>query len=76
MEEKVRRCRTAKQAARCGRSKDAPVRKDWDTMRDNVMYEGLMAKFKQHAGPRRVLRSTGSAPIIGLMGRGTRPCLW
>jgi hypothetical protein len=30
-----------------------------------------MAKFKQHAGPRRVLRSTGTATIVGLMGKGT-----
>ncbi len=30
-----------------------------------------MAKFKQNAGPRRVLRSTGTATIVGLMGKGT-----
>ncbi|ELR11505.1 uncharacterized protein ACA1_256440 [Acanthamoeba castellanii str. Neff] len=79
LEETIRRCKTAKQA---GRAKGAPVRQDWDKIRHNVMYEarapnqplearGLMAKFKQHAGPRRVLRSTGTATIVGLMGKGT-----
>jgi predicted NAD-dependent protein-ADP-ribosyltransferase YbiA (DUF1768 family) len=71
MEDTIRLCKTAKEAGRRGRDKSAPVRKDWDKVRDTVMYEGLMAKFKQHAGPRRVLRSTGSAPIVGLMGGGT-----
>lgn len=66
LEETIRRCKTAKQA---GRAKGAPVRQDWDKIRHNVMYEGLMAKFKQHAGPRRVLRSTGTATIVGLMGK-------
>lgn len=69
LEETIRRCKTAKQAGRAGRAKGAPVRQDWDKIRHNVMYEGLMAKFKQHAGPRRVLRSTGTATIVGLMGK-------
>lgn len=69
LEETIRRCKTAKQAGRAGRAKGAPVRQDWDKIRHNVMYEGLMAKFKQNAGPRRVLRSTGTATIVGLMGK-------
>jgi N-glycosidase YbiA len=47
-EEKVRKCERAKEAATMGRDRKNPLRKDWMTVRDNVMHEVVYAKFTQH----------------------------
>jgi len=63
-EEAIRLARSPMVAARMGRSRQRPLRPDWDEVKTIVMLEGLRAKFSQHADIRAVLLATGDAPII------------
>lgn len=47
MEEEIRMVATPKLAAEIGRRRDKnnPLRFDWDTVRDTVMFDALEAKF-------------------------------
>lgn len=40
------------------------IRKDWDSVRENIMYTVLKYKFNQHSIIRKNLTSTGLRPII------------
>ena len=56
-EEEFRRCTSPDAAARMGRSRDLPLRRDWNSVKDEIMLEALRAKFAQHeelkgGGPR------------------------
>eukprot|EP01062_Namystynia_karyoxenos_P024634 TRINITY_DN19615_c0_g2_i1.p1 TRINITY_DN19615_c0_g2~~TRINITY_DN19615_c0_g2_i1.p1 ORF type:complete len:1431 (+),score=385.24 TRINITY_DN19615_c0_g2_i1:196-4293(+) len=49
----------AKDAAELGRSREYPLREDWDREKLNIFEEGLKAKFTQNPHCLRVLMSTG-----------------
>lgn len=51
-------------AAKLGRSRDLPIRSDWETVKDDVMRTAIRAKVVQHADVRETLLATGSAKII------------
>lgn len=51
-------------AARMGRSRSRPLRKDWESVRDLIMREAVLAKFTQHAALRELLLGTGEARLI------------
>ena len=51
-------------AARLGRSRKKPLRKDWESSKENVMREALRAKFTQHLDLRALLLSTGDEIIV------------
>lgn len=63
-EEAIRRVSSPMVAARMGRSRQRPLRADWERVKDAVMLDGLRAKFAQHADIRTVLLGTGEASII------------
>ncbi len=63
-EEEIRVAKTPMEAARLGRSRRHPLRRDWESMKENVMREALVAKFSQHAELREILLSTGDALLI------------
>lgn len=63
-EEKVRLAASAKEAAAIGRDRSLPLRKDWEEVKDNIMFEAVMAKFRQHDDLRAALLATGSALLI------------
>ncbi|RMH21682.1 MAG: NADAR family protein [Acidobacteria bacterium] len=63
-EEEVRKAKSPSEAARIGRNRKLPLRKDWEQVKDNVMREALMAKFTQHDELREHLLATGSAKLI------------
>jgi ribA/ribD-fused uncharacterized protein len=60
----IRLARSPTIAARMGRSRQRPLRSDWEQARDGIMLQGLRAKFTQHADLRAVLLATGDALII------------
>lgn len=47
-----------------GRDRSLKLREDWEEVKDEVMYEAVLAKFKQHADIRDLLLGTGDAEII------------
>ncbi len=63
-EHEIRRARTPRRAARLGRDRRHRPRRDWERVKDSVMYDVVLAKFEQHADIRERLLSTGEATIV------------
>ena len=63
-EEEVRLAKSPMIAARMGRSRERPLRKDWESVKDSIMHEAVLAKFTQHADLRELLLATGDATIV------------
>jgi ribA/ribD-fused uncharacterized protein len=63
-EEEIRQANSPMIAARLGRSRKHPLRRDWEGVKDAVMREAVLAKFTQHADLRAVLLGTGDAEIV------------
>ena len=63
-EEEIRQVSSAIEAARMGRDRKRPLRKDWEEVKDDVMRLAVQEKVKQHEEVRRILLSTGNCKII------------
>jgi ribA/ribD-fused uncharacterized protein len=63
-EEAVRQAKSPMVAARMGRSRQRPLRADWESVKDEVMRAALRAKFTQHPALRSLLLETGDAELI------------
>ncbi|MDR3459229.1 MAG: NADAR family protein [Verrucomicrobiae bacterium] len=63
-EEAVRLAKSPMIAARMGRSRERPLRSDWETVKDDIMREALAAKFAQHPPLRQQLLDTENAELI------------
>lgn len=63
-EETIRSINSPMIAARMGRDRKKPLRKDWEIVKDEVMREALRAKFTQHKDLREVLLGTGGAILV------------
>ena len=63
-EEAVRQARSPMVAARMGRSRQRPLRPDWERVKDAVMREVVLAKFSQHEELRAALLDTRDAEIV------------
>jgi len=63
-EDAVRRAASPMIAARMGRDRSRPLRKDWERVKDSVMLEAVRAKFRQHDDICAVLIGTGDAMLI------------
>lgn len=64
LRERIRRANSPALAAREGRSRKNPLRRDWDSAKDQVMRDAVRAKFSQHPVLRELLLSTGDAVLI------------
>ncbi|KAG9305438.1 hypothetical protein G9A89_021156 [Geosiphon pyriformis] len=51
-------------AAKEGRRRDLPLRKDWERVKEDVMMRALFAKFTQHTRLKQMLLDTGDAKLI------------
>ena len=63
-EGEVREAKSPMVAARMGRSRKRPLRKDWESVKDSIMHEAVLAKFTQHADLWQLLLGTGDATIV------------
>lgn len=63
-EEEVRHAHTAGESARMGRERSRPLRKDWEEVKEVIMYEALVAKFEQHKVFRDTLMATEDAILV------------
>ena len=63
-EEGIRHARSPMIVARMGRSRERPLRPDWETVKDDIMRGALQTKFKQHPSLRSLLLQTGDAELI------------
>ncbi|MGB7341944.1 MAG: NADAR family protein [Phototrophicaceae bacterium] len=60
----VREARNPKDAAKLGRRRDFPLRKDWEAIKDDVMRRAVQQKFETHADLAQLLLSTGDQLIV------------
>ena len=63
-EETVRQAKSPMIAARMGRSRERPLRADWEPIKEDVMRTALFAKFTQHPELRALLLATSDAVIV------------
>jgi len=63
-EEAIRQTKSPMIAARLGRSRSHPLRRDWETVKLNVMREALLAKFTQYPGLRELLLATKDKSMV------------
>ena len=63
-QEEIRKAKTPMIAARLGRDRKKKLRRDWDSVRDNVMREAVLAKFTQHKELKAILLATGEAKLV------------
>lgn len=63
-EDKVRESRSPKEAAQLGRRRDFPLRKDWESVKDDVMRRAVLAKFQKHEDIRQILLDTGDKELV------------
>jgi ribA/ribD-fused uncharacterized protein len=63
-EEEIRMTASPMVAARMGRARSRPLRADWESVKDVIMFDAVLAKFTQHHDLREVLLQTGDATIV------------
>lgn len=62
--EKIRSVALPRDAKNLGRTRDRPLRADWDAVRDDVMLRAVRRKFETHPKIRALLLETGEEEII------------
>ena len=63
-EEEIRLAKSPMIAARMGRSRQRPLRPDWEVAKDGIMREALRAKFTQNPTLKSLLLNTGDAELV------------
>jgi ribA/ribD-fused uncharacterized protein len=62
--EQIRKAQSPKIAANMGRSRQHPLRSDWEQVKDQIMLKAVLKKFETHADIRAILLGTGDLTII------------
>lgn len=55
---------TANDSAIIGRDRSRPLRKDWEQVKDDIMFDALKLKFNNHPDIRQSLIETGEEELI------------
>ncbi|MFC4701524.1 NADAR family protein, partial [Glaciecola siphonariae] len=63
-ENKIRRALTAKNARNMGRSREYPIRNDWEVVKVNVMRDALNRKFQNNQAAKILLLSIGGKVLV------------
>lgn len=63
-ESEVRKAKGPGEAASIGRDRKLPLRKDWESIKDDVMFDAVYAKFTQHKDLKELLLSTGDETLV------------
>ena len=63
-EGRVRQAKTPGEAASLGRRRDFPLRRDWEKVKEDIMFKALRAKFAQHADLAEILVGTDDAELV------------
>ena len=62
--EQIRSVSTPNDAAKLGRRRTFPLRKDWEGVKDAVMLKAVLCKFQVHIELREILLGTGDEDIV------------
>ncbi|MDY6806707.1 MAG: NADAR family protein [Cyanobacteriota bacterium] len=60
----IRVVKAPRDAAKMGRDRSRPLRKDWEEVKEEIMGRGVLRKFETHGDIREVLLSTGDEEIV------------
>jgi ribA/ribD-fused uncharacterized protein len=63
-EGRIRHAATPKVAKRLGHDRTQTLRRDWESVKDDVMRRGVLRKFETHADIRAILLGTGDEELI------------
>jgi ribA/ribD-fused uncharacterized protein len=63
-EEFIRSAPTAMEAAKMGRDRTWPLRRDWEECKVSIMKEAVRAKVEQHDEVKQILMSTGNCILV------------
>ena len=63
-EEKIQKAKKPNNAARLGRKRSWPLRKDWESVKDDIMRKAVLCKFETHEDIRQILLDTGEEDIV------------
>jgi N-glycosidase YbiA len=64
LREQIRAAKTPMIAARLGRDRSTPLRRDWESAKVEIMTRAVRAKFTQHEALTALLLGTGDAKIV------------
>jgi len=64
LREQIRRASKPAQAASLGRDRRTPLRRDWESIKVDVMRKAVAAKFEQHPDLAALLLATGDSVIV------------
>jgi N-glycosidase YbiA len=63
-EEEIRMAAKPSLAAGMGRDRKRPLRRDWESVKDQIMLEAVRAKFTQHEDLKAILLGTGDTKLV------------
>lgn len=63
-QEAIRQAKTPAKSKGMGRTRKFRLRRDWESVKDAIMREAVLAKFTQHEDIRAVLLGTGDAKLV------------
>jgi hypothetical protein len=72
-EDAIRLAKSPMVAAHMGRSRERPLRLDWENVKDVIMRDALRAKFMQHPALASLLLKTDDAELVE---HTTHDCYW
>ena len=61
---RIHAAKTAKDAAKMGRDRSHFLRKDWESVKDEIMHRAVLRKFVTHRPLRELLLGTGDLEIV------------
>jgi ribA/ribD-fused uncharacterized protein len=64
LRERIRKAKSPMIAARLGRDRSTPLRRDWESIKVGVMTDAVFAKFSQHQDLGELLLGTGDALLV------------
>lgn len=62
--QKIQTVKAPKEAANMGRNRQHPLRKDWEKIKDEIMYRAVLSKFKTHQDIQQILLETKEELIV------------
>ena len=63
-QEKIRLAPDPKTAASLGRSREVPIKENWEIIKDDIMRAAVKKKFETHPDLRKLLFETGNQEIV------------
>ncbi len=69
IQREIRLCQSPSAAARAGRDRKKPLRSDWESVKDSIMYDAVWAKFSQNPDIAAELLATGDATLVEHTGK-------